>query len=509
MRSPTARVRSVNLTNLSRFSWARRCCLSGALAFTAAAADTRLPDAAQHKDAQAIRALLAQRADPNAAQVDGATALHWAASNDDLAAAQALVRAGAQVKSTNRYGVTPLSLACTNGNAAMIELLIKAGADPNAMLTGGETALMTAARSGNAEAVKVLIAAGADVKVREDRRKQTPLMWAAAEGHVEVVLALIKAGADVKARLSSGFTPLLFAVREGRSRVVNALLEAGADVNDVIQPSPTAGRLYGAARTGTSALLLAAINGHFELAAQLLDAGADPNHNASGWTALHAITGVRKPGGGDNNPAPRGSGSMTSLQFIEKLKSKGADLNARMTRKINVGLTSLNTVGATAFFLAARSGDSEMMRTLASLGADPLIPNADNATPLIAAAGLGTRSPGEDAGTEPEVIEAVKVALELGNNIDAVDKNGETAMHGAAYKNLPGVVLLLAQRGAKPEVWNQKNKQGWTPLTIALGYRFGNYKPSPVTIEAFHQVMKAAGIPIPTGPIVAQSKGEQ
>jgi hypothetical protein len=168
-----------------------------------------------------------------------------------------------------------------------------------------------------------------------------------------------------------------------------------------------------------------------------------------------------------------------------------------MTRRVNFGLTSLNTLGATPFLLAARGGDAELMRLLASLGADPLIPNADNATPLIVAAGLGTRSPGEDAGTQAEVVEAVKVALELGNDINAVDNNGETAMHGAAYKNLPAVVELLAAKGAKPNVWNRPNKQGWTPLTIAEGHRFGNFKPSPVTVSAFHRVITAAGIPIP------------
>jgi uncharacterized protein len=129
------------------------------------------------------------------------------------------------------------------------------------------------------------------------------------------------------------------------------------------------------------------------------------------------------------------------------------------------------------------------MRLLAQLGADPKLPNVDGSTPLIAAAGLGTRSPGEDAGTEAEVMEAIDLALELGNDINAVDNNGETAMHGAAYKNLPGAVLLLAKRGAKREIWDRKNKFGWTPLRIAEGYRFGNFKPSDVTVAAFRQIM--------------------
>ena len=97
---------------------------------------------------------------------------------------------------------------------------------------------------------------------------------------------------------------------------------------------------------------------------------------------------------------------------------------------------------------------------LAELGADPLLANEDGTTPLMVAAGLGTNAPGEDPGTEPEVLEAVKVALELGNDLNAVDKNGETAMHGAAYKHVPSVVHFLAEKGARIEVWNQPNKQG-------------------------------------------------
>ena len=429
-------------------------------------------------------------------RTDGTGALHSAAYQDDLQTAQLLISAGADVKAANRYGVTPLSLACTNGNGAMVELLLQAGADPNTALFGGETALMTAARTGKVEVVKALLSHGADVHAKESKQGQTALMWAAADGHVETVKALIEAGADVRARLDSGFTAFLFAVREGQSGVVRALLHAGADANETIQtrkasgPRPASGA--GAPRPGTSALVLAVTNGHFELAASLLDAGADPNAAVQGWTALHAITWVRKPGGGDNDPAPQGSGKLSSIQFIKKLAAKGADLNARMPRKVNVGLTGLNTAGATPFLLAARSADAELMRTLAALGADPLLPNVDGATPLIVAAGLGTRSPGEDAGTESEVLEAVQAALDLGNDLNAVDNNGETAMHGAAYKNLPAVVRLLAEKGAKMEIWDRKNKYGWTPLTIAEGRRFGNFKPSVVTVAAFREVMGKA-----------------
>jgi ankyrin repeat protein len=446
----------------------------------------------------AERAPLKQPSGVSAPQTDGTTPLHCAVYKDDLETVKRLVGGGADVKAANRYGVTPLSLACTNGNAAIVELLLRSGADPNSSLPGGETALMTAARTGKVGAVKALLAAGADVHAKEPKRGQTALMWAAAEGHEEVVQELLSAGADFRIRLSTGFTPLLFAVREGRAGVVRVLLRAGADVNETIEtqqasgPRPASGA--GVPRAGNSALHLAVVNGHFELAAMLLDAGADPNAAGVGYTPLHIISVVRKPGGGDNDPAPRGSGKMTSLELVREFAKHGANLNARMARRVNMGLTGLNTLGATPFLMAARSADAELMRTLASLGADPLIPNADNATPLIVAAGLGTRSPGEDAGTESEVLEAVQVALELGNDINAVDNNGETAMHGAAYKNLPAVVDLLAQKGADIEIWNRKNKHGWTPLTIAEGYRFGNYKPSPVTVAALRRVMSAAGV---------------
>ena len=472
----------------------------GTTPLVAAGADAPLADAVQQMDRVTIRSLLDQSADVNASQVDGMTALLWAAYHNDVEIVGRLVRAGADVHASNRYGVTPLSLVCTNANVAMVKRLLEAGADPNTSLPGGETVLMTAARTGRVGAVSALLARGADLHATEASRAQMALMWAAAEGHVDVVETLIEVEADFLTPLDSGFTPLLFAVREGHLGVVRTLLSAGADVNETVEEVASregyrAGRPI---RVGTSPLLVAVTNAHYDVAAALLEAGADPNADAPGYTVLHMMPKVRKPGVGDNDPAPDGFGSMTSLEFVRKLAAHGADVNARMTRRRNLNNTRHHEIGSTPFMLAALVADAELMRTLAELGADPWLPNAEHSTPLMAAAGLGTRSPGEDAGTEEEVLEAVQVALDLGADIDAVDDHGETTMHSAAYKNLPKVVELLAARGADIDVWSQKNEFGWTPLSIARGYRVGNFKPSPVTVTALEQVMLAAGVTPPT-----------
>jgi ankyrin repeat protein len=482
--------------------------LLAAVSVSAAAADAPLADAMEKMDRAAVRALLQRRADVNAPQVDGMTALHWAAHQDDVESVELLLRAGANVKAANRYGITPLTLAITNGDSAMVEALLKAGADPNTTLPGGETALMTAARVGTLASVKALVARGAHVDSKDEKHGQTALMWAAAEGHAPVVEMLVELGADYKARLASGMTPLLFAIREGHGDVVRVLLKAGADVNEPVPVEGGRRRASGgrALPPGASPLLTAVMNAHFELAAQLLDAGANPNANLTGYTALHAIVPVRKPGVGDNDPAPEGSGSMSSLELVRKLVAKGADLNARMSRRSNLTNTRLNEVGATPFLLAAQTADAELMKALVALGADPFIPNVDNSTALIVAAGLATRSPGEDAGTEAEVLEAVQVALDLGIDINAVDMNGETAMHAAAYKNLPKVVKFLASKDAKIGVWNKPDKYGWTPLAIAVGYRFGNFKPSPDTEASIREVMIANGV---TPPKVVVAKTQQ
>jgi ankyrin repeat protein len=449
-----------------------------------------LADLAQQQDWAGARKLLQQDADINARQVDGMTALHWSVYHDDLETTKRMIAAGAQVDVANRYGVRPLSLACQNGNTAIVECLLDAGADPNTELRGGETALMTASRTGKLGPVKALLARGVAVDARE-RKGQTAVMWAAADGHTAVVAALIEAGADFRTPLSSGFTPLFFAVREGRTDVVLRFLAAGIDVNEVMRPKGAAGNRP---RGGTSSLILAVENGHLELAAALLDAGADANDGRAGYTALHAITWVRKPIRGDGDPPPIGSGKLSSLDFVRDLVSHGADVNARHGKK-NAGNGRLNRTDATPFLLACETGDLPLMRLLLELDADPLLPNADHCTPLLAAAGVGILSNGDEtAGTEEEAIEAVKLLLELGADINAVDDHGNSAMHGAAYKSWTRLVQFLADNGADIAIWNQKNKRGWTPLMIAQGNRPGNFRPSAETIEAVERVMRAAGV---------------
>jgi ankyrin repeat protein len=452
-----------------------------------AAAEAPLADAAERQDSAAVRVLLDQKTEASAPQADGMTALHWAAYHDDRDAVKLLLAAGADAKAASRYGVTPLALACTNGDAAIVEMLLVAGADANSALPGGETALMTASRTGRLGPVDALLARGARVDDREIKG-QTALMWAAAEGHVEVVDALLKAGADFRTPLPSGFAPLYFAVREGRTDVVLRLLAAGADVNGTTLPNRGKGPPRG---KGTSPLILAVENGHFELAAALLGAGAKPNDRPAGFTALHAITWVRKPIRGDGDPPPIGSGRLSSLDLVRRLAAGGADVDARL-EKGESGRGRFTTTGSTPFLLAARACDVPLMRLLLELKADPRLANADDCTPLLAAAGVGALGDGDEAaGTEEEAAEAVRLLLELGADVNAVDDNGETAMHGAAYQSRWNLAPLFAEHGADINVWNRKNKFGWTPLMIAQGHRPGNFRPAPETIAAIERLMQA------------------
>jgi ankyrin repeat protein len=448
----------------------------------AGAATVRLVDAIKNDDKQAIRALLKDRSQVRAQEPDGTTPLHWAAYVNDVETAEALVRAGADVNAKNNFGETPLALAAINGNGRLMEALLKAGADSNTANPNGETVLMTAARTGIVDGVRVLLSHGANVNVKEPARGQTALMWAAAEGNAEVAQLLIGAGAEINARSVVGFMPLHFAARDGRIDAARVLIKAGADIKamtgEYITQCWICGSNINSQRrasskdpVGPNALFLAAMNSHFELATMLLEAGADPNAMPEGYSVLHRLATVRKGPRDFQRPEMVGSGKMTDLEFVRKLVEHGADVNI-----VGTGgrIGTVSAAGGTPLIAAAGAKDAEYMRLLAELGAKPDVANRDGVTPLLAAAGVGTSTSAETPGTDAECVEAVRFALKIGNDINAVDKRGNTAMHGAALKEAAPLVKFLAESGAKVEVWNTTNSDGWSPLLIATGIRRAN-----------------------------------
>lgn len=517
----------------------------------AASADSPLVDAIKRTDRAAIRALVNDRSAIDAAEADGMTPLHWAVHRDDPGTVDLLIGAGAAVNVKTRYGVTPLSLACTNGSAALVERLLKAGADANAASPEGETVLMNAATNGNVDVLKLLIAHGAQVNVHERWKGQTALMWAASENHTAAVKLLLEVGAELKARTPGGFTPLLFAIRDGALDTVRMLLDAGADPNDMVQPAVVRGGgvingRMDARSGGTNALLLAIVNAHYELAALLLDRGADPNSPQPQGTALHAMAWMRRPGSGRGYNV-RPTGNLDSIGLVAKLLEKGANPNVGIAWKekkivydrpevqtppnITIGRNYLSFVGATPFYLAAKHSDVALMRLLVEHGANPLTPTVQGITPLMAAAGVGFwdgESPGPATGVpESESLEAVKLALQLGNDIHATTNFGDktiegdgvyllthnpanfnelveggalgdmrwggvTALHGAALRNANAIVKFLVEKGAPLDA---ASNAGWTPLTVAYGLLVANtFKDWPDTVALLRRLMIEHGL---------------
>ena len=513
--------------------------LAGATGAGAAPAEGPLIAAARAGDAERVAALLERGADARASSPDGTTALHWAARAGHAEAVAMLLAAGADPTAANRYGVTPLALGAENGDAASVAALLDAGVDPDAASPDGETALLLAARTGRVEVLDLLLAAGAEVDAAEQWRGQTALMWAAAEGNVAAVRRLLAAGADVGARSTGGLTPLLFAVREGRLDAVEALLAGGADVNAGIDNTTASTGAYTPSSSGyTSPLALAIVNAHFELGALLLARGADPNIADARGSALHALAWVRRPGSG-RPPLP--TGSLDSLALGRELLARGADPNARIDWReipfevdlgivkpppnISVGRNFISFVGATPFYLAAKHADLDLMKLLVDHGADPRRPTDQRVTPLMAAAGLGFwdgESPGPLNGTSEEVrLEAVKLTLDLGNDLHAATDfgdtvlegegvelllrhpynllefdaqrdrgdmrwGGSTALHGAAMMGSNVIVQYLVDRGADV---GARNAIGWTPLMIAEGVFVANTEKAwPATVALLREL---------------------
>jgi uncharacterized protein len=450
-------------------------------------AEPALLTAVKRGDTAAVKTLLSRKADVNVGEADGTTALHWAAHRDDAAMVDLLIRSGASARAATRYGVTPLQLAATNGGAAVIDRLLAAGADPDTAMPDGETVLMTAARAGKVEAVRALLARGANVAAKEPSKGQTALMWAAAENNTAVVRALIEAGANLRERSKSGsFSPYLFAVRGGHVETALALIDAGADVNETMPD-------------GTSALVLAVTNAHYQLAGALLDKGADANAAVQGWTALHQVAWSRRHNAGFNLPGPVATGTLDSLDLVRLLVRRGAQVNARLTKEPRDGNRNmLNRIGATPFLMAAKSADVPLMRVLLESGADASLTTDRGTTPLMVAAGVGIWAPGENPGTHDEALAAVKLALEAGGGrVTDIDKDGETALHGAVYRGgaIP-VIQFLIDRGAVLDV---RNKKGWIPLTAADGVEYtpAVLKRYPEAAALLRRAMRERGLPVP------------
>ena len=433
---------------------------AGIAGAAAAAEDTPLIDAARAGDAGVVAALLDDGVSPRTTEVDGTTGLHWAAHHDRLEIAGILIDAGSVVDAANRYGVTPLALASVNGSTSMITRLLEGGADPNLPNPEGETPLMTAARTGNAGAIETLLAHGAEVDAVEAWRGQTALMWAAAQNQPAAVDALLAAGADPNARSARGFTPLLFVAREGHVGVLDRLVRAGADVDDTLPDN------------GMSALVLAVYNAQYDFANALLERGADPDAASHGWTALHQVVWTRRPNLGRNPPFPVPLGELDAFDLVRALAAHGANLDAQQSEEPRDGNRNiLRRIGSTPFLQAAKVADVDMMRLLVELGADPSLTTDEGVTPLMAAAGVGIWKIGENPGTNEEALAAVALAWELGNDVNAADTNGDTALHGAIHRGAGNIVRFLVDNGANVDAVNGK---GWSPLSVAQGVFYPN-----------------------------------
>jgi ankyrin len=463
---------------------------------SAAENDARLADAARREDRAAIRTLLAQKAEVNAPLADGSTALHWAVQADDLESVNLLLDAGANVKIANRYGVTPLHVATSNGNSAILARLLRAGADPDARDASGETLLIMAVRTGNLDSVASLVERGASVDAADTTTRQTPLMWAVRSNNVSAAKLLIEHGAQVdaatrvgatppwtqpnagggshglgiirggwpergsRAAIPGAMTPLLYAARDGQLQLARLLLDARADVNL-------------AEANAITPLLMAITNDHMDVARLLVERGADVN-TADFWgrTPLFSAVEIRNRDYTRGNE--HGIDRAAALEMVTLLLDRGANPNAR-TKEIppirrwvtSLGdLTWINMIGQTPFIRASMSGDITTMRLLLEKGADPKITTVGGTTALVTAAGGNVAVQQSFVESRESSMQAVKLCLELGIDVNAANETGFTAVMGAANKGWDDILDVLLQAGGRLDV---ADAQGRTPLRWAKG----------------------------------------
>jgi ankyrin repeat protein len=293
-------------------------------------------------------------------------------------------------------------------------------------------------------------------------RGQNALMWAAAAKHPDAVRALIEGKADIHARSKAGYTGFLFAAQQGDLASAKLFLAAGADVNE-------------ATSNDGSALVLASASGNEELAIYLLNQGADPNaKDDSGVTALHyamlrglsAVDTIRYDGA---NPIAR---RPSMYRLINALIAHGADVNARLEKIPRLsgrrGIPEMfSVIGATPYMMAAASYDAPLMRLMVAHGADPKAVAKLNTTPLMFAAGLNEGVNYWEQHTAEEdrkALECVKLAIELGADVNATTASGDTALHGAAYTGSTAIIQYLVDHGAKID---PVDAYGQTPLVVA------------------------------------------
>jgi uncharacterized protein len=493
--------------------------IAGALAvlsvgdLRAADAPTRLIDAIKAGNRTAVTTLVRQPAEIQSRSADGTTPLHWAVRLDDLDTVRALLRAGAHVNALNRYGVSPLSLAATNGNGEIVSALLKAGADATAALPEGETVLMTAARAGNPDVVMQLAEHGADVNARESWLGETPLMWAAAHDHAAAVRVLLDHGARPNEASNptgykrpiggqtilprGGFTALMYAAREGAIGAARTLADGGADLNL-------------GDRDGVTPLILAIINAHYDLGAALLEKGANPDvADSTGMTPLYAAVDMHTLQFMHGRPTARPSGDLDSVDMVKALLARGAKTNLALKTPVlqrhNNGPNQNLGEGTTPLMRAAKSGDVAVMRLLLAAGADPTLKQKNQNTLLMLAAGFGRKfnqnadSQEYERGTEEELLAAVKLCVEIGLDVNAVNAQGDSAMHVAAGES---IVRFLAEHGARMDV---RNKQGRTPLDVAILRKDGSGRQLlPGTLVAFRELGAPATIADSARPPVEQ-----